>query len=123
MKCDFIEIGTSNFDTLIEKSTDETVGLSIEPIKEYLEDLPDKNNVKKLNYAISDEDRQGEMYYIPPGIIQKHFGFTKYKYLQGCNALDHPHISQVKALKTFNLDPALIEKYPIEVISFKTLIK
>jgi hypothetical protein len=32
MKYDFIEIGTSNFDTLIEAADDTTVGLSIEPV-------------------------------------------------------------------------------------------
>ena len=34
---DFIEIGTSDFDTLIESSDDNVVGLSIEPIKYYLD--------------------------------------------------------------------------------------
>ena len=33
---DFIEIGTSDFDTLIETSNDNTVGISIEPIKYYI---------------------------------------------------------------------------------------
>jgi hypothetical protein len=44
---DFIEIGTSDFDTLIETSDDKTVGLSIEPIKYYLDRLPERKNVKK----------------------------------------------------------------------------
>ena len=36
---DFIEIGTSDFDTLIETSNNDTVGISIEPIKYYLDNL------------------------------------------------------------------------------------
>jgi hypothetical protein len=32
MRYDFIEIGTSDFDTLLQESTDE-LGLSIEPLK------------------------------------------------------------------------------------------
>ena len=46
MKYDFIEIGTSNFDTLIEAADDTTVGISIEPIGYYLDQLPDRARVK-----------------------------------------------------------------------------
>ena len=47
MHYNFVEIGTSDFDTLIEGADDEQVGLSIEPIAYYLNKLPDKKNVKK----------------------------------------------------------------------------
>jgi len=33
MKYDFVEIGTSDFDTLIEQATDTTRGISIEPVR------------------------------------------------------------------------------------------
>ena len=36
---DFIEVGTSNFNTELEKADDTSVGLSIEPVKFYLDDL------------------------------------------------------------------------------------
>ena len=42
---DFIEIGTSDFDTLIEDASESTRGISIEPIKYYLDRLPNKENV------------------------------------------------------------------------------
>ena len=35
MKYDFIEIGTSDFDTLLETTTNK-IGISIEPLKYYL---------------------------------------------------------------------------------------
>ena len=41
---DFLEIGTSDFDTEIEKSDNTRVGMSIEPIKYYLE-------VQRIYYA------------------------------------------------------------------------
>ena len=53
---DFIEIGTSDFHTLIESATDKTIGLSIEPIKTYLDRLPNKENVFKVQAAVSDSD-------------------------------------------------------------------
>ena len=42
----FIEIGTSNFDALIEECNDNSKGISVEPIKHYLDALPNK---KKCN--------------------------------------------------------------------------
>jgi len=48
MKYDFVEIGTSDFDTLIETATDATRGLSIEPVRYYLDRLPERAGVKKL---------------------------------------------------------------------------
>ena len=48
MNYDFIEVGTSDFDTLIQDATDNCIGLCIEPIKFYLDRLPNKPNVKKI---------------------------------------------------------------------------
>ena len=69
---DFIEIGTSDFDTLIESSDDNMVGLSIEPIKYYLDRLPNKKNVKKIQLAVSDVDGDIDIYYIPDEKIKEH---------------------------------------------------
>ena len=46
MYFDFVEIGTSDFDTLIAAADQNTIGLSIEPIREYLDRLPSKNFVE-----------------------------------------------------------------------------
>lgn len=48
-KLDFIEIGTSDFETLIQTCDDNTYGLSIEPIKKYIDRLPNRPNVVKIN--------------------------------------------------------------------------
>ena len=52
---DFVEICTSDFETLIENSSDETIGISVEPIKFYLDKLPNKKKCKKINIGISDK--------------------------------------------------------------------
>lgn len=52
---DFVEIGTSNFDTLIEKADDNILGISVDIIKYYIDKLPNKKNVKKYNIGISDK--------------------------------------------------------------------
>ena len=44
---DFLEIGTADFDTEIEKADNNTRGFSIEPLKIYLDKLPEKSLCKK----------------------------------------------------------------------------
>jgi hypothetical protein len=87
---DFIEIGTSNFDTLIESASDDTVGLSIEPIRHYLDTLPNKPNVKKINVAVSltNIEEMVEVFFVPEDIIdEKNFPL----WLKGCNSIGSYH--------------------------------
>jgi hypothetical protein len=69
---DFVEIGTSDFDTLIQICDENTVGISVEPIKYYLDRLPNKSNVIKLQSALSTNDGECDVYYISDDDIQKH---------------------------------------------------
>jgi len=69
---DFIEIGTCDFSTEIEKADDSTVGLSVEPLKWYYDALPNKANVKKINKAISSERGELDMYFVSPEDIKKY---------------------------------------------------
>lgn len=62
---DFIEIGTSGFDTLIEAASDSLRGLSVEPLKHLQDTLPNRNNVKKVSCAIGDEPGWKDIYYLP----------------------------------------------------------
>ena len=89
---DFIEIGTCDFETEIQNCAEDSVGLSVDPLKLYLDRLPDKKNVKKINCAISNEPGEMDIYYVPPAIIKK------YKlpiWLKGCSCVGriHPSIS------------------------------
>jgi len=110
---DFIEIGTSNFDTLIQTANDETKGLSVEMLKYYLDCLPNKANVKKLNLAVSNVNTHVEVFYIPEDIIVKN---NLPDWFKGCNRLNgyHPlhikynithlcHIEKVKVITTAEL--------------------
>jgi hypothetical protein len=49
MHYDFIEIGTSDFDSIVEKSAPEAVGICVEPVQFHLSALPDRPNVKKIS--------------------------------------------------------------------------
>lgn len=90
MKYDFIEIGTSNFNTLIETADDNTIGISIEPLKKYLDQLPNPANVKKINCAISFDGSSHpiDFYYIDPETIKK---LNLKSFLRGCNSIGKYH--------------------------------
>ena len=116
---DFIEIGTSDFDTLIETSDDKTVGLSIEPIRYYLDRLPNKENVKKIEAAISDNDGFIEIYYIPDEKIQEH---NLKWWVRGSNSIGKPHPFALQELgEEFYNSIVKIEKVP--TLSWKTLVE
>lgn len=85
---EFIEIGTCDYDTIIQSCDDNTVGISIEPIKFYLDNLPNKKNVVKLNAAFSDKDEILEIYYIDDSKIKEH---NLPHWVRGCNSTNKPH--------------------------------
>lgn len=95
MKYDFVEIGTSDFDALIQSATNPTRGISIEPIQYYLDRLPSPAGVIKLCCAISTTDRPAmlEMYYVPDDVIQRH---QLPEWLRGCNSIGNFHLQHTK---------------------------
>lgn len=90
MKYDFIEIGTSDFDTLIQQGSDELVGLSIEPIKHYLDALPNRPHVKKINCAVSRSNLYEtlEVFYLPESVLVEN---DLPGWLRGCNSVGDYH--------------------------------
>lgn len=115
---DFIEIGTSNFDTIIETSSDSQRGLSIEPVRYYLDQLPNRPLVTKLNCAISPTNESGhiDVYYIPEDLISKN---NLPWWLKGCNSVGQYH----RFHRQFNLEDIVViervEVYPIAYILLK----
>ena len=99
MKYDFIEVGTSDFDTLLE-STVGKVGLSIDPLKVYQDNLPDRDKVTKVNCAISDFDGETDVFWVSPDDIEKH---DLPWWLRGCSSIAAPHPTAQAALKERNL--------------------
>lgn len=95
MHYNFIEIGTSDFETIIQNADDDVVGVSIEPIKFYLDKLPLPKNVKKLNCAVSLDNtyRMSKAYYITPEDIEAN---KLPDWLRGCNSIDTYHYQHEK---------------------------
>lgn len=110
---DFIEIGTSNFDTLIECADDNTKGISVDAVKYYIDNLPDRLNCKKINVGISNINSILDVYYIPEDIIQQN---ELQHWFKGCNSINNYHplhiqhnvshlckIDKVKVITTYEL--------------------
>jgi FkbM family methyltransferase len=90
MNLDFLEIGTSNFDTLLQSCKNDEIGISVEPLKFYLDDLPDKPNVKKICAAITTNKQSDYMniFYIPPDVVDRQ---KLPQWFKGCNKIGNYH--------------------------------
>jgi hypothetical protein len=111
MKYSFLEIGTSDFDTLIEKSLDHECGISVEPILDYLNKLPNKKNVIKLNCAVGLENCESvvDIFYIDEKVIkEKNLPW----WLKGCNSVGKIHPQHI----SLGLEE-LVSKLTVEQIS------
>ena len=116
MKYDFVEIGTCDYHTLLEGCSLNQVGLSVEPIKEYLDRLPNKPNVTKVNVAISSENKVVDLFWVEPHNQQKfNLGFTK-----GWGTIMKPHKGHSEAEKM--LSNGMLSKHKIEAITWTTLV-
>jgi hypothetical protein len=124
MKYDFIEIGTSDFDTLCQICDEDTVGISIEAVKPYLDRLPKKKNVTLVNSAFVTEEyfktnQTIEVYYTHPEIIDKHNLSVE---LRGSNSVGSPHEYQIKYYDNYQ-DHAMCYSQP-ELLAFsRDLVK
>jgi hypothetical protein len=109
---DFIEVGTSDFDTEIQKNNNKT-GISIEPVKYYLDRLPDKLNYKKINMGISDYTGTGKVFYISDKNIKK-YGFPIW--VRGCNSIDsyHKTVQSLCLKKKLNIE-TISEHYEVSI--------
>jgi FkbM family methyltransferase len=110
--CDFIEIGTSDFDTEIQKN-DTRFGVSVEPIKYYLDRLPNKQNCTKLNMAVSDYTGTCIVHYLSESTIDK-YGFPYW--VRGCNSINSYHKTVTDVCNYKSLDiKAISENDEVDV--------
>ena len=86
---DFLEVGSSDFNTITESCKDSEIGMVIEPIKTYLDNLPNRENVIKVNAALLFGNSEPvPVYYIKPEVIKQAGLFD---WMRGCNMVGRPH--------------------------------
>jgi FkbM family methyltransferase len=120
MELDFIEIGTSDFDTEIQNANGRT-GLSVEPIQLYLDRLPTPEGVQKVCTAITNYDGEIKMFYMHPDTIKKH-DFPDW--LRGCNTIGvcHPIVRVNMHLRKLKQNDIITEQ-TVRCMTFETLCK
>lgn len=112
MEFDFIEIGTGDFGTLIEGAGPETVGLSIEPVRMYLDKLPCKPNVRKLCAAVCAENGWTTIHYLRPSVLTQ-FQFPEWA--KGCSSVGKAHPTIAGHLENFRVpldEGIIVEQVP-----------
>ena len=94
MFIDFIEIGTSDFETEIQKE-DNKIGLSIDAVKYYIDKLPNKAGCIKINNGVSNFNGEITINYVPIENIKK---YELPDWVRGCNSVNHYHPTVQKLL-------------------------
>jgi hypothetical protein len=130
---DFIEIGTSNFNTISQllDATDPLVGLAVEPYAAYLAQLPVRPGVTKVNAAIVSEadavrgtgtdtgtgtSAAGtvDMYFIPEEVVDS---LALSPFIKGCNSIGRMH-----AMHTAVGYEAYVQVQPVPAVSIGQLL-
>ncbi|MGY2051145.1 FkbM family methyltransferase [Methylobacterium sp. JK268] len=117
---DFIEIGTSDFDTIAQSSGHHSRGLSIDPVSIYLEKLPQGADCVKLNAAISDYDGELYVYYIEPEAIAAH-GLPDW--IRGCSSINSLHPTASRVIREMKVPNDIVKKRKVPVYTLMSVVK
>ncbi len=119
MKFSFIEIGTSDFSSPSQENFTD-YGLCVEPIKYYLDRLPEHEKIKKENCAISNFEGTINIYYCSDEIVKK---YNLPFFIRGCNKIGDYHPTVVKELQNRNLPLEIVTVDQVPVKKFEYIIK
>lgn len=118
MRYDYVDIGSCDFDTAYDVAQPEDRVLLVEPVKYYLDRIPDRHNQVKANVGISINTGQIPVYYLPDVTIHL---FDLPSWTRGCNSVGSRHPTVDQLLVSRGLDLNLVNKTMVEVINFKEL--
>ena len=117
MFLDFIEVGTSDFETEIQKK-DNKIGLSIDAVEYYINQLPNKAGCIKINNGVSNFNGEITINYIQIEDIKK---YNLPDWVKGCNSVNHYHPTVTKLLLDKGIqikDIAISYKVPCKTLLF-----
>jgi FkbM family methyltransferase len=83
----------------------------------YLDSLPDKSNVTKVNCAISNINGTIDVYYVKPEDIIK---YNLPNWVRGCNSINKPHPTVLNLLG--DKHDSVITKEVVQVINWSRLV-
>ena len=109
MHFDNIEIGTSDFRTLIGEATGN--GISVEPVPYYFDRLPDRPRWYKDNVAISNKIGIMEIYFCNPNFLHLYPDW-----IRGCNSVGHVHPSLDTYCDKAHITSTLVESITLGML-------
>ncbi len=95
MRYDYIDIGTSDFETSLEQLKENENLILVEPLIHYLNKFPNRENIFKCPFALSNKDGIMKMYYVSEEKISQ-LGLPVW--VRGCNSLGEMHPTLVNQL-------------------------
>lgn len=115
LRFDFLEIGTSDFDSLSHLATDITRGISVEPVRYYLDRLPSWPGVRKICAGVGSCQGDAEVFYIPDHVIQQH---SLPNWMRGCNSVGDYHWQH----RRFGIEH-LVQREIVPVMSLREILQ
>jgi hypothetical protein len=114
---DFIDIGTSDFQ--YSKPKGSQTGIYVEPIKQYIDSIPDYPQCIKENIAIFETTGFVDIYYVPLDVIIEKKLPTCFR---GCNSINSPHRSVHDWINSrgWNVED-FIKKYSVKCMTIHDL--
>lgn len=120
MKYKFIEIGSCDFNTQVNSLlSDNEYGICVDPLKCYLDNLPNQKNLIKENSIISNVNGVSDFFYIEPETIDR-YRFPEW--FKGCNSVHKPHPTIVNILLKHSIDSSIISVSRINSITYEDLV-
>jgi len=111
---DYLEIGTCDWD-IMSMTKPKLKGIIVEPISCYINNIPINKNVIKYQCAISTNNREDFMFYIPPSIIESQNIVNCFR---GMNKLSDYHLGHTNNNLTIH-----VVKEKCKVLTYFTLLK
>ena len=118
---DYVEIGTCDFEIGSGSIENNKKYLLVEPLKNYLDNIPDNINITKINAAVGNEKTELKIYYINEENINK---YNLPFWVRGCNKIGEKHPTVLKLLQELNIDDTnIFSEKTVPVITFKDIIE
>lgn len=118
MKFDYVDIGTCDYNVSSEAALEGENSLLVEPIKYYLDRIPDRPKQKKVNLAVSNICGHLPVYFVPDVTVNM---CNLPAWIRGCNSVGVRHPTVDLLLQHMGLPLGLVNSTMIETVTFKEL--
>ena len=114
---DYVDIGTSDFDTSADYAPASKV-LLVEPLDFYLNKFLNMENVSLCNCAVGAYNGFIDIYYVS---IENMLKYNIPMYIRGCNSVGRPHELVEHYIWEHKLSKEIYDKRPVPIITFSEL--